>query len=293
MARNRLFDDDVLVIGLGRFGAAAALELHATRPPGHRRRAGPAASPRRSSARSAKSSTADASAAPARSRTIRARELQASPSSASARRSRPRCSPPPTSSTPGCPSIWAKALSPEHERILDRIGVQHVISPRPTPGAGWRTSSTASCWTTSSSTTASPSSRSRPPQRGHRLHAGAEPDPQQVRRHRRRRQGARRGLHVRRAETKVSAHDTLIVSGPTELIERLRRPALSRSRTRARAQVRSEDRDPAVLPSASTMAISSSPSSSETTRIGRRLSVGRKPMPLAKATARPLSVPTQ
>ena len=27
MARNRLFDDDVLVIGLGRFGAAVALEL--------------------------------------------------------------------------------------------------------------------------------------------------------------------------------------------------------------------------------------------------------------------------
>ena len=27
MARNRLFDDDVLVIGLGRFGSAVALEL--------------------------------------------------------------------------------------------------------------------------------------------------------------------------------------------------------------------------------------------------------------------------
>ena len=28
MGRNRLYDEDVLVIGLGRFGAAAALELH-------------------------------------------------------------------------------------------------------------------------------------------------------------------------------------------------------------------------------------------------------------------------
>src|SRR6476659_8787460 len=28
MARNRLYEEDVLVIGLGRFGAAAALELH-------------------------------------------------------------------------------------------------------------------------------------------------------------------------------------------------------------------------------------------------------------------------
>ena len=27
MARNRLFDDDVIVIGLGRFGSAVALEL--------------------------------------------------------------------------------------------------------------------------------------------------------------------------------------------------------------------------------------------------------------------------
>ena len=33
--------------------------------------------------------------------------------------------------------------------------------------------------------------------------------------------------------------------------------------------------------------------SREVTRIGRRKSVGRKPIPLAKATARPLSVPTQ
>ena len=41
------------------------------------------------------------------------------------------------------------------------------------------------------------------------------------------------------------------------------------------------------------MASSSSPSSSDTTRIGRRSAVGRKPNPLAKATARPLSVPTQ
>ena len=43
------------------------------------------------------------------------------------------------------------------------------------------------------------------------------------------------------------------------------------------------------------MAISSSSSSPApgVTRIGRRKSVGRKPIPLAKATARPLSVPTQ
>ena len=65
---------------------------------------------------------------------IRKRRAARSPSSASARRSRPRCSRPPTSSTPGVPSIWAKALSPEHARILDRIGVHHVISPEADTG---------------------------------------------------------------------------------------------------------------------------------------------------------------
>ena len=29
----------------------------------------------------------------------------------------------------GCPKVWAKAVSPEHARILNRIGVQHVLSP--------------------------------------------------------------------------------------------------------------------------------------------------------------------
>ena len=41
------------------------------------------------------------------------------------------------------------------------------------------------------------------------------------------------------------------------------------------------------------MAISSSPSSSLCTRMGRRVPEGRKPKLLANATARPLSVPTQ
>ncbi|GAA3605678.1 TrkA family potassium uptake protein [Marihabitans asiaticum] len=29
----------------------------------------------------------------------------------------------------GAPKVWAKAVSPEHARILARIGVQHVLSP--------------------------------------------------------------------------------------------------------------------------------------------------------------------
>ena len=34
----------------------------------------------------------------------------------------------------GIPDIWAKAMSPEHARILDRIGVHHVISPEAESG---------------------------------------------------------------------------------------------------------------------------------------------------------------
>jgi len=49
---------------------------------------------------------------------------------------------------------------------------------------------------------------------------------------------------------------------------------------------------PRSAPRASTIMISCPPSSFST-RIGRRLSAGRNPNPLAKATARPLSVPTQ
>ncbi|MGG5259163.1 potassium channel family protein [Phycicoccus avicenniae] len=34
----------------------------------------------------------------------------------------------------GVPAIWAKALSPEHARILDRIGVQHIVRPEADTG---------------------------------------------------------------------------------------------------------------------------------------------------------------
>jgi trk system potassium uptake protein TrkA len=34
----------------------------------------------------------------------------------------------------GIPAIWAKALSPEHARILDRIGVKHIVRPEADTG---------------------------------------------------------------------------------------------------------------------------------------------------------------
>lgn len=35
----------------------------------------------------------------------------------------------------GVPQIWAKALSPEHKRILERIGAHHVVLPEADAGA--------------------------------------------------------------------------------------------------------------------------------------------------------------
>jgi trk system potassium uptake protein TrkA len=35
----------------------------------------------------------------------------------------------------GTPQIWAKAISPEHERILQRIGAHHVVSPEADAGS--------------------------------------------------------------------------------------------------------------------------------------------------------------
>ncbi|NHA70058.1 potassium channel family protein [Phycicoccus flavus] len=34
----------------------------------------------------------------------------------------------------GVPDIWAKALSPEHARILDRIGIHHIVRPEADTG---------------------------------------------------------------------------------------------------------------------------------------------------------------
>jgi trk system potassium uptake protein TrkA len=126
MAKNRLYQDDVLVIGLGRFGAEAALGLHGL---GHKVVAieksphiaekyadrldrvivGDASLPQIIEARGANSykfavigigSSVEASV-------LTAGNLVDA----------------------GVPSIWAKAVSSEHARILERIGVQHVVRP--------------------------------------------------------------------------------------------------------------------------------------------------------------------
>jgi trk system potassium uptake protein TrkA len=131
MSRNRLYEDDVLVIGLGRFGAAAALELHRL---GHKVVAvekdphlaegfsgrldrvilGDASQPQTIEACRASSyklavigigSSIEASVLTA------ANLIDA-----------------------GISSIWAKAVSAEHARILERIGVRHVVRPEADSG---------------------------------------------------------------------------------------------------------------------------------------------------------------
>ena len=56
----------------------------------------------------------------------------------------------------GVERIWAKAITPAHGKILERIGAHHVVYRRLTPAAARTTWSQVACWTISSSTTTSP-----------------------------------------------------------------------------------------------------------------------------------------
>ena len=131
MGKNRLYDEDVLVIGLGRFGAAAALELHrlghtvvAVEKDSYLAEAYSRKLSRVIQADAAAPDTADL----ARMRSFRlavvgiGSSVEASILTAG------------SLIDAGVPSIWAKAVSPEHARILERIGVQHVISPEADSG---------------------------------------------------------------------------------------------------------------------------------------------------------------
>lgn len=125
MARNRLYQDDVLVVGLGRFGSEAALGLHRL---GHKVVAiekdrsiaetfsdrldrvivGDASLPQIIEARTNNYKFAVIGIGSS----VEASVLTAG-----------------NLVDAGIPSIWAKAVSFEHARILERIGVQHVVRP--------------------------------------------------------------------------------------------------------------------------------------------------------------------
>ncbi len=132
MGRNRLFDDDVIVIGLGRFGSAVALEL--TRL-GHR-----VIAVERDNAiaesyvnKVAKVVHADMAQSTALDM-IRSARAARSPIVGIGSSVESSVLAAANLVDAGVPSIWAKALSPEHKRILDRIGVHHVISPEADSG---------------------------------------------------------------------------------------------------------------------------------------------------------------
>lgn len=125
MAKNRLYQDDVLVIGLGRFGSEAALGLQGL---GHKVVAiekDPHIA-EKFSGRLDRVIVGDASLPQiieARANTYKfavigiSNSVEASVLTAG------------NLVDAGVPSIWAKAVSSAHARILERIGVQHVVRP--------------------------------------------------------------------------------------------------------------------------------------------------------------------
>jgi trk system potassium uptake protein TrkA len=131
MARNRLFDDDVMVIGLGRFGSAVALELArlGTRVIAVERDNPLAESYVNKVSRVVHADMAHANAVDlVRSADIKIAIVGIGSSIESSVLAAANLV------DAGVPSIWAKALSPEHKRILERIGVHHVISPEADSG---------------------------------------------------------------------------------------------------------------------------------------------------------------
>ena len=131
MSKSRLYEEPVLVIGLGRFGATAALELHRL---GHKV-VGMEKNPQQAesfSSRLDRVILADATLPPSieacRASSFKlavigiGSSVEASVLTAG------------NLIDAGIPSVWAKAVSAEHARILGRIGVQHVVLPEADSG---------------------------------------------------------------------------------------------------------------------------------------------------------------
>lgn len=217
MARNRLFEDDVLVIGLGRFGAAVALELTQL---GHRVIA-------------VEKDNALAEGFVNKVFRVVHADMAQSASLELVRNAAPKIAVVGIGSSveasvlaaanlvdAGVPNIWAKALSPEHKRILDRIGVHHVISPEADSGRRVAHLVNGKLLDYIQFDDDFAIVKLKPPQET----IGFTLEQSQVRR--------KYGVTVVGVKapgedftyavpsTKVSAHHTLIVSGPAELIER-------------------------------------------------------------------------
>ena len=120
----------------------------------------------------------------------------------------------------GIPTIWAKSLSPEHARILERIGVHHVISPEADSGRRVAHLLNGKLMDYIEFDDGFAIVKMKPPQEA----IGFTLEQSQIRR--------KYGVTVVGVkapgedftyavpQTKISAHHMLIVSGPVELIER-------------------------------------------------------------------------
>lgn len=217
MAR-KLYDDDVLVIGLGRFGGAAAIELQRL---GHHVVAVEQDPARAESfvGRLGKVVQADASQ-PQAVVNLKARSYRlALVGIGSSVEASVLCAM--NLVDAGIPTIWAKALSPEHARILERIGVHHVISPEADTGRRVAHLLNGKLMDYIEFDDGFAIVKMRPPQEA----IGFTLAQSQIR--------SKYGVTVVGVkspgedftyavpETKVSAHDTLILSGPTDLLDRL------------------------------------------------------------------------
>jgi trk system potassium uptake protein TrkA len=121
----------------------------------------------------------------------------------------------------GVQDIWAKAMSVEHARILDRIGVHHIVRPESDTGRRVAHLVGGKLQDYIEFDDGFAIVKMRPPQEA----IGFTLEQSQIR--------SKYGVTVVGVKapgqdftyavpsTKVSAHDTLIVSGPTSLLERL------------------------------------------------------------------------
>ncbi|MCE0485772.1 potassium channel family protein [Ornithinimicrobium sediminis] len=131
MTKHRLFDEDVLVIGLGRFGAAAALEMDRL---GYRVHAVETNNEvaERFSRRLLRVLSFD-STNPDELRKVKPQDFRVAVVGigSSVEGSLLTAG---NLVDAGVASIWAKAVSAEHARLLERIGVHHVVFPEAEAG---------------------------------------------------------------------------------------------------------------------------------------------------------------